>query len=82
MYKMSNKGNDTKINKWSYVGCVRAHTHDVKSLVVSVPITSQGMLTFDFRYHFLFTVLLLYFFFNEPFLLFFCRCFITQGKTK
>lgn len=31
------------IKKWVYVGYVRAHTHDVRSLAVAVPISSEGL---------------------------------------
>jgi len=29
--------------KWTYVGYVRAHTHDVRALTMAVPICSEGM---------------------------------------
>jgi len=28
---------------WTYVGYVRAHTHDVRALAMAVPICSEGM---------------------------------------
>ncbi|CAH8381705.1 unnamed protein product [Eruca vesicaria subsp. sativa] len=28
--------------KWDYIGCVRAHTHDIRALTVAVPISSEG----------------------------------------
>ncbi|KAF3514165.1 hypothetical protein F2Q69_00008116 [Brassica cretica] len=30
--------------KWDYIGCVRAHTHDIRALTVAVPISSEGSL--------------------------------------
>lgn len=34
------------IKKWVYVGYMRAHTHDVRALVVAVPIIREGVLLF------------------------------------
>ncbi|KAJ0247484.1 Transducin family protein / WD-40 repeat family protein [Hirschfeldia incana] len=34
----------TSTKKWDYIGCVRAHTHDVRALTVAVPISSEGSL--------------------------------------
>lgn len=30
-------------NKWAYVGYSSSHTHDIRSLVVAVPIVIEGM---------------------------------------
>ncbi|KAL1187589.1 WD repeat-containing protein PCN [Cardamine amara subsp. amara] len=30
--------------KWDYIGCVRAHTHDIRALTVAVPINWEGSL--------------------------------------
>ncbi|KAI3491235.1 hypothetical protein L1887_44492 [Cichorium endivia] len=39
LYKVS--GNEAIRKKWVYVGYVRAHTHDVRALVVAVPISRE-----------------------------------------
>lgn len=30
-------------HNWIYVGYVRVHTHDVKTLTVAVPVSSEGL---------------------------------------
>ncbi|CAH2034067.1 unnamed protein product [Thlaspi arvense] len=31
--------------KWDFIGCVRAHTHDIRALTVAVPISTEGSLS-------------------------------------
>ncbi|KAK8619322.1 hypothetical protein V6N13_133286 [Hibiscus sabdariffa] len=53
LYKFSSEmiqsGNDKSsselLKKWVFVSSVRAHTHDVRALIMAVPICSQGSLT-------------------------------------
>ncbi|XP_071737627.1 WD repeat-containing protein PCN-like [Rutidosis leptorrhynchoides] len=54
LYKLSGNAVDSAsdtsskpIKKWVYVGYVRAHTHDVRSLVVAVPINREDLLPED-----------------------------------
>lgn len=35
-----------QVQKWVYVGYVRAHTHDVRALTMAVPICREGMAIF------------------------------------
>ncbi|CAN7133667.1 unnamed protein product, partial [Brassica rapa subsp. narinosa] len=50
LYKLAGgafKSQDIKpssTKKWDYIGCVRAHTHDIRALTVAVPISSEGSL--------------------------------------
>ncbi|KAG7593088.1 WD40 repeat [Arabidopsis thaliana x Arabidopsis arenosa] len=50
LYKLSGgtfKSQDFKpssAQKWDYIGCVRAHTHDIRALTVAVPISLEGSL--------------------------------------
>ncbi|CDY27618.1 BnaA09g27890D [Brassica napus] len=34
--------NPSSTMKWDYIGCARAHTHDIRALTVAVPISSEG----------------------------------------
>lgn len=51
MYKLSSETTDPSddrtssvvMKKWTYVGYVRAHTHDVRALTLAVPISSEGL---------------------------------------
>ena len=46
LYKASNDelgASKNMVRKWTYVGYVRAHTHDVRALAMAVPICSEGM---------------------------------------
>ncbi|KAL0698802.1 hypothetical protein Bca4012_054924 [Brassica carinata] len=40
----SNPFKPSSTKKWDYIGCVRAHTHDIRALTVAVPISSEGSL--------------------------------------
>ncbi|KAJ0257901.1 Transducin family protein / WD-40 repeat family protein [Hirschfeldia incana] len=48
LYKLAGgtfKSQDLKpsfTKKWDYIGCARAHTHDIRALTVAVPISSEG----------------------------------------
>lgn len=44
LYKLSGSGGVGIRKKWVYVGYVRAHTHDVRALVVAVPISREDSL--------------------------------------
>ncbi|KAJ9560351.1 hypothetical protein OSB04_005511 [Centaurea solstitialis] len=41
------KSSSSQTRKWVYVGYVRAHTHDVRALVVAVPISREDLLPED-----------------------------------
>lgn len=50
LYKASDETEDSEndsflgeTNKWAYVGYSSSHTHDIRCLVVAVPIVNEGM---------------------------------------